>query len=162
MKDGDDLPEVRAHIERTEPYPLSASGRANLERTWAEATDPQERARLERALELAIVPLAPADQETIAFGAHVTVDAVDMTRSTFAIVGDNEADIPAGKVGISSPLAQALIGKRVGAKALWRRPAGDRNLRVRAVSYPDANPPLLDSETGSGRRLTLAKSTSIT
>jgi hypothetical protein len=31
VKDGDDLPEVRAQVERTEPYPTTALGRAKLE-----------------------------------------------------------------------------------------------------------------------------------
>lgn len=137
VKDGDDLPELRAQLERTEPYPLTATGRAKLERACAEASDPVERAKLERALELAVVPAPPADPGTVDFGARVTVDAVGMPQRTFTIVGDDEADIPSGMVGASSPLAQALIGRRAGGRALWSRPVGDITLRIRAVDYPN-------------------------
>jgi transcription elongation factor GreB len=139
LKDGDELPELRARVERTEPYPMTAGGRAKLERAWAEAADPQVRARLERALELAVVPEPPSDPGTIDFGARVTVDAVGMPQRAFTIVGDDEADIPAGRVGVSSPLARALLGRRVGGRALWTRPVGDITLRIRAVDYPNGS-----------------------
>jgi transcription elongation GreA/GreB family factor len=138
VKDGDDAPEVRANVERTEPYPLTAAGRTKLERAVAEASDPAQRAKLERALELAVVPAPPSDRDTIDFGARVTVDGVGMPQRKFTIVGDDEADIPAGMVGASSPLAQALLGRRVGGRALWSRPVGDVTLRIRAVEYPES------------------------
>jgi hypothetical protein len=53
VKDDDDLPELRAQVERTEPYLITALGRAKLESAHRDASDPAERARLEHALELA-------------------------------------------------------------------------------------------------------------
>jgi transcription elongation factor GreB len=136
VKDGDDLPELRAQVARTQPYLITALGRAKLESAHRDASDPAERARLERALELAVVPAAPADLGIIGFGARVTVDALGMPQRTFAIVGDDEADIRAGMVGVSSPLARALLGRRAGERALWNRPVGDITLRIRAFDYP--------------------------
>lgn len=82
-------------------------------------------------------PEPPADRSVVGFGAHVRVDSVGSPESIFTIVGDDEADIPSGKIGISSPLAVALLGKRAGERAVWQRPIGDRHLRVRAVVYDE-------------------------
>jgi transcription elongation factor GreA len=65
----------------------------------------------------------------------VCVDSVGSPDIEFTIVGDDEADVKAGKIGITSPLAAALLGKRAGGRAVWHRPVGDRQLRIRTVSY---------------------------
>jgi transcription elongation factor GreB len=81
------------------------------------------------------VPEPPEDRGVIGIGARVTVDSVGTPESEFVIVGDDDADIGTGKIGYTSPLAAALIGKRAGNRAVWHRPIGDRQLRIRAVSY---------------------------
>lgn len=81
------------------------------------------------------VPQPPADRSVIGFGANVRVDSVGTPESTFTIVADADADIAAGKIGFTSPLAVALMGKRAGERAVWHRPIGDRHLRIRAVTY---------------------------
>jgi transcription elongation factor GreB len=83
----------------------------------------------------AAVPEPPADRTTIGVGAHVTVDSVGTPAAVFTIVGDDDADAAAGRIGVTSPLAVALMGKRAGNRAVWLRPIGDRQLRIRAVSY---------------------------
>jgi transcription elongation GreA/GreB family factor len=85
------------------------------------------------------VPEPPEDRNTIGFGASVRVDSVGAPESTFTIVADDDADIAAGKIGHTSPLAVALIGKRAGERAVWHRPIGDRQLRIRSVSYDAAD-----------------------
>jgi transcription elongation factor GreB len=81
------------------------------------------------------VPEPPEDRSVIGIGARVTVDSVGTPESEFTIVGDDDADIGRGKIGFTSPLATALMGKRAGGRAVWHRPIGDRQLRIRAVSY---------------------------
>ena len=80
-------------------------------------------------------PEPPEDRSTIGFGASVTVDGVGTPESTFTIVTDDDADVSRGKIGITSPLAVALLGKRKGERAVWHRPVGDRQLRIRGVVY---------------------------
>lgn len=82
----------------------------------------------------------PGDR--VAFGAEVDVLTEDDARETYRIVGEDEADIAAGKVSWRSPLAQALYGAAVGDEVVWQRPAGDRPLEVAAIRYPgrDAAP----------------------
>jgi transcription elongation factor GreA len=70
------------------------------------------------------------------FGA--TVDLEDMENGevvTYQIVGEDEAEIRAGKISISSPLARALIGKSSGDVAEVQAPAGLREYEILDVKY---------------------------
>jgi len=51
---------------------------------------------------------------TVVFGSRVTFDRDDGRRQTFRIVGEDEADAKKGSVSYVSPLARALLGRRVG------------------------------------------------
>ena len=73
----------------------------------------------------------------VKFGAGVTVIEQGGARRTFTIVGEDEADLKAGKISYVSPLAEALLDARVGATVLWRRPAGNRELTIEAIDYPE-------------------------
>ena len=70
------------------------------------------------------------------FGA--TIELEDMTSGdsvTYQIVGDDEADIKAGKISISSPIARALIGKSEGDVADVQAPGGVRSFEIIEVKY---------------------------
>jgi transcription elongation GreA/GreB family factor len=56
----------------------------------------------------------PADCEIVRFGCRVTIERDDGRTQTFSIVGEDEADPAAGSLSYVSPLARALIGRRVG------------------------------------------------
>jgi len=73
----------------------------------------------------------------VKFGAAVTVSEPGGVRRTFTIVGEDEADLKVGKISYVSPLAEALLEARVGATVLWRRPAGNRELTIAAIDYPE-------------------------
>lgn len=91
-------------------------------------------ARIERAI--AVDPAQqPADE--VAFGAVVDVRDTAGALHHFAIVGEDEADAEQGKVSWVSPLARALSGARVGDVVVWRRPAGDVELDIEAIRYPE-------------------------
>ena len=55
---------------------------------------------------------------TVRFGGSVTIEREDGRTQTWRIVGEDEADPAAGSVSHVSPLARALIGKRVGDEAM--------------------------------------------
>lgn len=55
---------------------------------------------------------------TVVFGSRVTFDRDDGRRQSFRIVGEDEADAKLGSVSYVSPLAQALLGKRIGDSAI--------------------------------------------
>ncbi len=70
------------------------------------------------------------------FGATVELEDQDSGDSvTYQIVGEDEADIKAGKVSVSSPLARAVIGKYAGDVAQVQAPGGMREYEIIDVRY---------------------------
>ena len=57
---------------------------------------------------------APDAAAEVAFGTTVTIERGDGRRQTWKIVGEDEADPAQGTLSYVSPVARALIGKRVG------------------------------------------------
>lgn len=91
-------------------------------------------ARIESAIR---VDMARQPRRKVAFGAAVTVSQPGGKRRTFRIVGEDEADLKEDKISYVSPLAEALLEARVGTSVLWQRPAGDLELTVEAIDYPE-------------------------
>jgi transcription elongation factor GreA len=74
--------------------------------------------------------------EHVMFGAHVSlVDEETEKEATYQIVGVHEADIKGGRLSISSPLAKALIGKKVGDTASVPAPGGDRSYEILGIKF---------------------------
>jgi len=90
--------------------------------------------RLERA---EVVRTEEVPRDAVRFGARVEVEDEDGQRSTYVLLGPDEADPARGRVSFCSPLGQALLGRRVGDTTVVRRPAGEITLSVLAVSYDD-------------------------
>ena len=64
----------------------------------------------------------------VIFGATVDLcDEDDGKELTYQIVGEDEADIAAGKISVGSPIARALIGKEVGDVAVVNAPGGEKS-----------------------------------
>ena len=81
----------------------------------------------------------PADIDAdgrVVFGSTVEIEDVESgERNAYQIVGDDEADIKAGKISVNSPIARALIGKTEGDTAEVQAPGGVRSYEVLAVRY---------------------------
>ena len=74
--------------------------------------------------------------EHVKFGAHVRlIDEETDKEATYQIVGVHEADIKQLRLSISSPLAKALIAKRVGDTVSVPAPSGDRNYEILKITY---------------------------
>src|SRR4029077_20594879 len=56
----------------------------------------------------------PAGSDEVRFGSKVTIVRDDGREQMFRIVGEDEADVAMGSISYVSPLARALMGKRVG------------------------------------------------
>ncbi len=69
------------------------------------------------------------------FGATVDVEDHGGERATWQIVGEDEADIKAGRISISSPIARALIGKEAGESVEVRTPGGVKRYEIVDVRY---------------------------
>src|SRR3954467_12590059 len=74
--------------------------------------------------------------ESIKFGAHVwLVDEETEKETSYQIVGVHEADIKSSRLSISSPLAKALIGKKVGDTVSVPAPGGDRSYEILNIRF---------------------------
>ena len=72
----------------------------------------------------------------VKFGAHVRlVDEETEKEATYQIVGVHEADIKIGRLSMSSPLAKALIGKKIGDTVSVPAPGGDRSYEILGVKF---------------------------
>jgi transcription elongation factor GreB len=135
-KERDDAPEPEVVAPpRSGPNYITATGLAGLQARLGAAQDPRERERLEHAIETAVVVEPPEDRAVVAFGATVEVSDESAKAQTYTLVGEDEVDVKAGRIGSGSPLGKALIGARAGDSVIWHRPVGDRPLTVRKVSY---------------------------
>ena len=84
-----------------------------------------------------IDPAAQPDRTRVWFGATVTIaDEADNQR-ILTLVGDDETDAGAGRIGWSAPLARALRGAAVGDVRRVALPAGEREYELLAISYPE-------------------------
>ena len=83
-----------------------------------------------------VEPLTQPHSE-VRFGASIRVRHDTGKESTYRIVGVDEADAAVGSLAFSSPLARALLGKRVGEVAEVRTPRSNEELELLEVRYGD-------------------------
>ena len=74
--------------------------------------------------------------DSVKFGAKVDlVEEESEDERSYQIVGVYEADIKRGLLSISSPLAKALIGKKIGDTVSVPAPGGDKSYEILGVRY---------------------------
>ena len=73
--------------------------------------------------------------EKVLFGATVYVADEDGKKQKYQIVGEPEADLAAGKISVSSPLARALLGRLVGNEATVKTPKGEIVYEIVKIEY---------------------------
>jgi transcription elongation factor GreB len=78
---------------------------------------------------------AQADHSRVWFGATVTIADEDDNQRIFTLVGDDESDASAGRIGWNSPMARALRGSTVGDVRRVLLPGGEREWEVVAIRY---------------------------
>jgi transcription elongation factor GreA len=94
----------------------------------------QELEEVISAVEVIDPSILTGDQ--VKFGAHVQLlDEETDKEATYQIVGLHEADIRQARLSVSSPLAKALIGKKVGDTVSVPAPGGDRTYEILSVKF---------------------------
>ncbi len=83
-----------------------------------------------------IDPARAEDRGRVWFGATVTIADEDDNQRVLTLVGDDEAEAGAGRVGWNAPIARALRGATVGDLRRVVLPAGEKEYEVMAVTYP--------------------------
>lgn len=72
----------------------------------------------------------------VIFGTTVSLINLETDKTvTYQIVGEDEADVPAGKISVASPIARAIIGKLEGDEIVVKAPAGDISFEIEAVRH---------------------------
>jgi len=83
-----------------------------------------------------VVDTSKLKSETVIFGAHVKLHDLDDDKEvTYQIVGPDEAEVKEARVSLVSPLAKALIGKRVGDTALVSAPGGEKEYEIKKIWF---------------------------
>jgi transcription elongation factor GreB len=85
---------------------------------------------------LRVVDAPPSDRDAVFFGAHVEVeDVASGALSRYRIVGPDETDAKQGWISIDSPLARAMLKKRVDDEFEAALPGGTARFAIVDVSY---------------------------
>jgi transcription elongation factor GreA len=83
-----------------------------------------------------VIDPATLSGDTVKFGANILLLDEDTEKEvTYQIVGTYEADIKQSRLSITSPLAKALIAKKVGDTVAVPAPGGDRSYEILKISY---------------------------
>jgi transcription elongation factor GreA len=124
------IEEARSHGDLSEnaEYHAARDKQSFIEGRLAELEDKIARAE--------VIDIAQMSGKIIRFGATVTVADEDTDEeSTYQIVGEDEADISAGRLSVTSPLAKALIGLKSGESVDINTPGGAKGYEVVKVRY---------------------------
>jgi transcription elongation factor GreA len=83
-----------------------------------------------------VIDTSGLKSDKVVFGAKVVLEDQENSKQvTYRIVGVDEADIKNGKVGITSPIARALIGKSSGEEVVVHAPKGEIRYDIIKISY---------------------------
>ena len=81
-------------------------------------------------------PSAQEDHGVVRFGATVELADDQDARRIVTIVGEDESDASAGRIGWNTPVARALRGAKVGDERIVTLPAGERSYEIITITYP--------------------------
>lgn len=129
---------LRAQVEALEaPAP---EGATDAERADRRRRLEAARAVLDQVEETQPVPAGEGDADNpVRFGAWVELEDEEGARVRWRLVGPDEADVRARALSLDAPLAQALLGRRVGETVTFERPRDSVDYTIVAVSL---TPPL--------------------
>ncbi len=124
------IAEARSHGDLSEnaEYHAAKESQSLNEGRIAELEDKLARAE--------VIDVSKLSGNTIKFGATVTlIDEDTEEEKAYQIVGESEADVKLGKVSITSPLARALISKKVGDTVEVNTPGGGKSYEITAIAF---------------------------
>ncbi len=83
-----------------------------------------------------VVDTAGLTTDKVVFGATVELMNLDTEqKTTYRIVGSDEADVKSGMVSIESPIARQLLNKKAGDQVVIKVPKGDIEYEVLSVRF---------------------------
>jgi transcription elongation factor GreA len=125
------ISEARAHGDLKENAEYHA---AREQQSFAEGRIAEIESKLSNAQIIDVTKLDANGK--VVFGATVEIEDADTGKSVvYQIVGEDEADIKAGRISIGSPIARAMIGKEAGDTFIVKAPGGDVEYEVISIQY---------------------------
>jgi len=83
-----------------------------------------------------IIDTSTLPKDVVSFGASVLVKDLEFgDEETFTLVGSGDEDYQTGKILLTSPIGQGLLGKKIGEIAEVNAPAGLLKFEVLAISF---------------------------
>lgn len=73
--------------------------------------------------------------DKVIFGAKITIENEDGDQHTYQIVGEDEIDIKLNKISWKSPVAKALLGKKLDDEVKIQKPAGDELVVITDIVF---------------------------
>jgi len=124
------IEEARSHGDLSENAEYHA---AKEQQGWTEARVAELEDKISRA---DVIDISKLSGDTVKFGARVTLaDEETDEESSYQIVGEFEADVKKGKISVTSPIARAIIGKRVGDSVEVATPGGGKSYEILKVKW---------------------------
>jgi transcription elongation factor GreA len=124
------ISEARAHGDLSENAEYHA---AKERQGWIEGRIAEIEDKIARAQ---IIDVSKLSGNQVKFGATVSLVDEDTDDSVrYQIVGEHEADVRAGRISVTSPLARAMIGKEVGAVFEVNTPGGVKAYEIIKVEW---------------------------
>jgi transcription elongation factor GreA len=124
------ISEARSHGDLSEnaEYHAAKEAQGHNEGRVADLEDQLSRAE--------VIDVTKLSGDTVKFGARVTlIDEDTEEKKTYQIVGESEADVRSGKISIGSPLARALVGKKIGVSVEVNTPKGPKAYEIANVAW---------------------------
>jgi len=124
------ISEARAHGDLSEnaEYHAAKESQSLNEGRIADLEDKLSRAE--------IIDVSKLSGSTVKFGATVTVfDEETEEEKRYQIVGETEANVKDGRISVASPIARALIGKKVGDTVEVKTPKGGKSYEILTVAF---------------------------
>jgi transcription elongation factor GreA len=124
------ISEAREHGDLSENAEYHA---AKERQGWIETRILEVEDKLSRA---EVIDVSKLSGDKVLFGATVVLADEDTDEeSTYQIVGADEADIKAGLLSITAPLARALVGKSAGENVEVSTPGGSKGYEIVSVAF---------------------------
>ena len=125
------IAEAREHGDLKENAEYHA---AREQQSFSEGRIQEIESKLSQAQVIDITSMPQGDK--VIFAATVTIVNLDTDEEmVYQIVGDDEADVKAGKISVNSPIARGLIGKELGDVASIQTPSGVTEFEIDLVEY---------------------------
>lgn len=126
----EELETARGHgdLRENADYEAAKDKQGLLEATIRDLEDKLGRAE--------VIDVSRLSGDQVKFGATVVIyDPINQTEQTVTLVGEVEADVKLGRVSVASPLARALINRRVDETVHVRTPVGLKEYEIMDVKF---------------------------